>query len=156
MIGSALASSVPGVTSTTANRRTRSGWRADRQSAVRPPSDMPTTMRGMGASERRATATSSASWGGEYSWSGRQSEWPWPGRSTATSGRSSASATVSQVWAFWAPPWSSTISGSRVPQTRALTDRSGATSTARRSTVGCPRHGRPASSAFSSNIPSSS
>src|SRR5256885_2054773 len=33
----------------------------------------------------------------------------------ASSGRFRASATVSHVWAFWAPPWSSTISGSAVP-----------------------------------------
>ena len=40
-----------------------------------------------------------------------QSEWPCPGRSTATSGRPRARATVSQVWAFWPPPWRNTISG---------------------------------------------
>ena len=43
-----------------------------------------------------------------------------PGRSMATSGRPSAMATVSQVWAFWAPPWSSTSSGGASPHTSAL------------------------------------
>ena len=50
-----------------------------------------------------------------------QSEWPCPGRSTATSGRPRARATVSQVWAFWPPPWMSTSSAVAVPHTRALT-----------------------------------
>ena len=37
-----------------------------------------------------------------------------------TSGRSRASATVSQVWAFWAPPCRNTSSGVVDPQTSAL------------------------------------
>ena len=64
---------------------------------------------------RIAAATSSAMARGPSSRaSRRQSECPWPGRSIATSGRPRASATVSHVWAFWAPPCSSTSSGGAV------------------------------------------
>ena len=43
-----------------------------------------------------------------------------PGRSMATSGRSRASATVSHVWAFCAPPWRRTMLGRRgAPDERA-------------------------------------
>ena len=66
------------------------------------------------------------------------SEWPWPGRSTATSGRSRARATVSQVWAFCAPPWISTSSGGAAPHTRALIRRDGPTSTNALRTSGGP------------------
>ena len=54
---------------------------------------------------------------------------------------------MSQVWAFCAPPCSSTSSGSPVPQRSALTRWFGPTSTLRRSTVG-GTNGRPTSSAF--------
>jgi hypothetical protein len=60
-----LTASVPGVTSTTASRRTRSGARAVRHSAVSPPSDMPTSNPASGARARTATSTSSARVGGE-------------------------------------------------------------------------------------------
>ena len=70
--------------------------------------------------------------------SSRQSECPCPGRSTATSGRSSARATVSHVWAFWAPPCTSTRSGSASPHTRALTRRPSPASTNSRRTAGGP------------------
>ena len=60
MIGSAFLWSVPGVTSTTPRRGTRWGWSAARQTAVSPPSDMPTTAPARGASAATATATSSA------------------------------------------------------------------------------------------------
>ena len=66
------------------------------------------------------------------------SEWPWPGRSMATSGRPRDSATVSQVWAFWAPPCSSTNSGGASPHTRALSARPWPTSTLSRRTTGGP------------------
>src|SRR6185437_13603525 len=65
-------------------------------------------------------------------------------------------ATVSQVWAFWAPPWRSTSSGSPAPHTRALRERSGPTVTEARRTTGGPSQGGPNSSAFSWNSPSSS
>ena len=81
---------------------------------------MPTTTRASGASSRTATSTATAFSAGQYAWSSRCDEWPWPGRSSATSGRSSASATVSQVCAFCAPPWSRTSSASPSPHTSAL------------------------------------
>ena len=155
-MGSALAWSTPGVTSTIARRRTSSGCCAARQMAVSPPSDIPTTRSAAGASSRTTVATSSARWAGQYEWSSRQSEWPWPGRSTQSSGRSSARATVSQVWAFWAPPWMRTISGGPVPHRRALSRRSPSTGTETRSTVGGPSSVSPTSSAFSANSPNSS
>src|SRR5579884_702144 len=65
-------------------------------------------------------------------------------------------ATVSQVWAFWAPPWRKTSSGSSVPQTSADSFLSSSTATASRRTVGGPSYGRPNSSAFSWNRPNSS
>src|SRR5207249_10233140 len=76
--------------------------------------------------------------------------------SAATRGGPSGRTRVSHVCAFGAPPWSSTSSGRPSPQTRALTRRPSPTSTNRRSTAGGPAHGRPASSAFSRNRPSSS
>ncbi len=69
------------------------------------------------------------------------SECPWPGRSMATRGRASARATVSQVWAFWAPPWSSTSSGSASPHTSELSWRPSSIATDRRSTTGGPSIG---------------
>ena len=63
---------------------------------------------------------------------------------------------MSQVWAFWAPPWMNTISGGPVPQRRALTRRSPSTGTDTRSTVGGPDQGKPTSSALSWNRPNSS
>ncbi len=115
-----------------------SGARPARAMLVRPPSDMPTTIAASGASARIATSTSSAFSRGPNGPSSRWSEWPWPGRSTATSGRPSASATVSQVWAFCAPPWMRTISGGASPQTSALSRRpvAGSTTTDSRRTVG--------------------
>ena len=145
-----LSPSTPGVMSTSRSRCTRCGCRVARAIEVAPPSDIPTTARASGAKRPTTWATSSAmeevsshaeSWG--------QSECPWPGRSTARSGRSSARATVSHVWAFCPPPWTSTSSGGPSPQTRALTRRPGATSTDSRRTTGGPSNGRPASSAFS-------
>ena len=74
----------------------------------------------------------------------------------ATSGRSRARATVSQVWAFCPPPWMSTNSAGSVPQTRALRWRPGATSTVSRRTTGSPFQGSPTSEALSANIENSS
>ncbi|MEZ5165267.1 MAG: hypothetical protein R2695_01800 [Acidimicrobiales bacterium] len=54
----------------------------------------------------------------------------------ATSGRRSFIATVSHVWAFCAPPWISTNSGSPVPQTRADSASPEASGTATRRTNG--------------------
>ena len=72
-------------------------------------------------------------------------------------GRSRASATVSQVWAFCAPPWTSTSSGGDVaPHERADTRRPPPTSTSARRTIGGPAHVRPYSEAFSWNSPNSS
>ena len=103
------------------------------------------------------TATSSAiDPGSRARLSPGQSECPCPGRSMAASGRSRASATVSQVWAFWPPPWRNTICGASDPHNRALTRRPGATSTHSRRTVGGPVQVRPASLAFSSNRENSS
>ncbi len=96
------------------------------------------------------TATSSAMARGlSTASSPGQSEWPCPGRSTATRGRSRARATVSQVWAFWPPPWMKTTSAGPVPHTSALIRRPGATSTNSRRTVGGPVQGSPTSLAFS-------
>ena len=67
------------------------------------------------------------------------SEWPWPGRSMATSGRPRASATVSHVWAFWAPPWRNTSSGGPVAPHRA---RSAGGRRRRRRTRGAPSAAR--------------
>ena len=145
----ALSPSTPGVTSTSTSRSTTSGCWSVRASAVMPPSDMPTTGIGVGASEATRVATSVA-----FARTFRlplipPSEWPWPGRSMATSGRPRAMATVSQVWAFWAPPCTSTSSGGPSPHTSALSRRPGATSTNSRRTVGGPSYGSPNSSAFS-------
>src|SRR5262249_18503308 len=84
------------------------------------------------------------------------SEWPWPGRSMHTTGRSSASATVSHVCAFCAPPCSSASSGARLPHTSALSRRPSPRSVDARRTAGGPAHGMPNSSAFSRNSPNSS
>ena len=119
-IGAALSRSTPGVTSTSVTRRTRCGACELSAIVVSPPSDMPTTIRASGASAPIVTATSVAFSRGENGPSARWSEWPCPGRSIATSGRSSASATVSQVWAFCAPPCRRTISGGSSPQISAL------------------------------------
>ncbi len=51
---------------------------------------------------------------GLYAPSARQPEWPWPGRSIANAGRPRPRATVSQVCAFCAPPWTSTTSGAEL------------------------------------------
>ena len=101
--------------STSASRRTSSGAWLVSAIAVSPPNDMPTTSWACGASAWTATATSVALRRGANGPSVRWSEWPCPGRSTATSGRSSASATVSQVWAFWAPPSSSRAPAALAP-----------------------------------------
>jgi hypothetical protein len=63
---------------------------------------------------------------------------------------------VSQVWAFWAPPCSSTISGAPLPHRSALTRRSPSTGTDTRSTVGGPDQASPTSEALSSNMENSS
>ena len=105
----------PGVTSTSTSWRTRSGARSASAIDVRPPSDIPTTTRASGASSRTACSTATALSAGQYTWSERCDECPWPGRSIAASGRPSASATVSQVCAFWAPPCTSTSSGASRP-----------------------------------------
>ena len=141
----------PGVTSTSTSDRTSSGATSVRAIEVSPPSDMPTTPRASGARRRTASARSGASSSGRLrpSAGAAASEWPWPGRSTATSGRSSARATVSQVWAFCAPPWTSTSSGSDVPHTSALTRRPSSSSTSSRRTAGGPSYGMPYSDALS-------
>ena len=147
----------PGVTSTSTSERTRSGARSVSASAVSPPSDMPTTIFASGASARTAVSIATALSAGQYTWSSRCEECPCPGRSIATSGRPSASATVSQVCAFCAPPCSSTSSGAPVPQRSALicepradVDRDPlARPAARGSSI-------PNSSAFSWNSPNSS
>ncbi len=123
--------------------------------AVRPPSDMPTTTRARGAWAATTAATSSARFIGLYAPSARQSECPWPGRSTATAGRPSANATVSQVWAFWAPPWRYTISGSSLPHRSALIERS-STFVSMRATGGNSATSRSNSSMFSWKSPNSS
>ena len=63
---------------------------------------------------------------------------------------------MSQVWAFWPPPWMNTIRAGSDPHTRALTRRPAPTSTDSRRTVGGPDQGRPASVAFSSKSENSS
>src|SRR4051794_39303646 len=73
-----------------------------------------------------------------------------------TSGRSRASATVSQVCAFCAPPCRNTNSGAARPHTSALNRRPGSTSTNSRRTAGGPANGSPNSSAFSWNSANSS
>ena len=117
------------------------GWRVARAMAVAPPSDIPTTA-GPREPARRRPRPRRRPWREDRarpcrpaSRSGRARA----GRS-ATRGRSRASATVSQVWAFWPPPWRSTSSGGPVPQTRALTRRSG------RHLDRLPAHGRVARS----------
>ena len=88
---------------------------------VMPPSDMPTTACASGASARIADRDVLGVGLRRRAMPSRPpSEWPWPGRSMATSGRSSASATVSHVCAFCAPPCRSTSSGSASPHTSAL------------------------------------
>ena len=77
-------------------------------------------------------------------------------RSTATSGRSRASATVSQVWAFCAEPCTTTSSIGPLPHRSALTQREPDTATWTRCTSGAPCHGRPTSSAFSCRYANSS
>jgi hypothetical protein len=149
----------PGRTSTRTTLRTSSGASLANAMVVRPPSDMPTTASASGAISRTAAATSSAFPSTLSSPSGRvrgPSEWPWPGRSTATRGRPSARATVSQVWAFCAPPCNRTTSGSPGPHTRALSFRPGSTPTSTRRTTGGPLKARPNSSAFSWKKPNSS
>ncbi len=124
----------PGVMSMRASLATSSGWARARAIEVAPPSDIPTTIRAVGARAPMTTATSSAMARGlRTASSPGQSECPCPGRSTATSGRSRARATVSQVWAFCPPPWMNTTSGGSVPV-----------------------QGRPTSLAFSWNIENSS
>ena len=60
VIADAFSRFTPGVTSTSASRRTSSGAWWLRANALRPPSDMPTTARAFGANARTATATASA------------------------------------------------------------------------------------------------
>jgi hypothetical protein len=146
----------PGVTSTSTTRRTSSGAWSARAIVVIPPSDMPMTAWASGANARIATATSSAFETTSTEPLRPPSEWPCPGRSIATSGRSSAIATVSHVCAFCAPPWRNTSSGSASPQTSALSRRPGSISTDSRRTVGGPSYGSPNSSAFSWNRENSS
>ena len=89
---------------------------------VSPPSDMPTTAGRLGRqrADRHGDVGGVARRGRAPAVRAPPSEWPWPGRSMATSGRPSARATVSHVWAFWAPPWRSTSSGGAVaPHQRA-------------------------------------
>ena len=90
---------------------------------VSPPSDMPDHGARRSGPGRAMAAATSVGVAGRQLAAGRSpgpSEWPWPGRSMATSGRPRARATVSHVWAFWAPPCSSTSSGSAVaPHQRA-------------------------------------
>ena len=136
--GAAFSAFTPGVMSTRTRARTSSGACAARAMDDMPPSDMPTTPRASGASSATTVARSRPLLPMEMEPSGPPSEWPWPGRSTASSGRPRASATVSQVWAFWAPPWTSTSSGGPVPHTRLETRRPGDTSTSTRRTSGGP------------------
>ena len=149
VIALALSRSTPGVMSTSTSLRTRSERRSARAMAVSPPRDMPTTARGIRRQHgdrlcrHRWRATRR---GGARRRTAAPSEWPCPGRSTATSGRSRARATVSQVWAFWAPPWMSTSSGGADPHTRALirrarSDIDGRTANRGRGVVGDPRLG---------------
>ena len=63
---------------------------------------------------------------------------------------------MSQVWAFWAPPWMNTSSGSVSPHTSELTWRPPSSSTEARRTIGGPLHAKPYSEAFSWNNPNSS
>ena len=118
VIGAAFSAFTPGVTSTSTSARTSSGaWAASARDDT-PPRDMPTTPRASGASSAMTVARSRPLLRAEMEPSGPPSEWPCPGRSIARSGRPSARATVSQVWAFCAPPCTSTISGGPLPQTR--------------------------------------
>ena len=100
MMACALRRLTPGVMSTSTSRRTSSGHRAASAVAVMPPSDMPTTAAAWGA--RRSTALRDRlgqvvrAVGAVVA----PAEWPCPGRSKATSGRSRARATVSHVCAF--------------------------------------------------------
>ena len=104
------------------DRRPARSWSA-RRATCRP---RPTPA---GASSPITAATSAALVRTSRLPSAGASECPWPGRSIATSGRPSAMATVSQVWAFWAPPCRSTSSGGASPHTSALRCRPGPTST---------------------------
>ncbi len=73
----------------------------------------------------------------------------------ATSGRLRASATVSQVWAFWAPPWISTSSAGASPHTSALMgDPDGVSTCVRR--TGRGSKASPTSAALSASIENSS
>ena len=132
--------STPGVTSTSTSRADQLGvlvGEGQRRSC--PPSDMPTTASASGASAAIAAAMSSAlACDVQAARAMPPSEWPWPGRSMATSGRPRARATVSHVWAFWAPPCRSTSSGGPSPHTSALSRRPGSTSTDSRRTTGGP------------------
>jgi len=97
------------------NRRTRSGRRPAIAKAVAPPRDMPTTAAARDASSRTATATSAALWRMSRYPERPASEWPCPGRSSATAGRPRARRTVIPSVPFWAPPWRNTYSGSDPP-----------------------------------------
>ena len=70
--------------------------------------------------------------------------------STATIGTGRmAMTTVSHVWAFCAPPWTSTTSGGPSPHTRPETTLPSSTSTLRRSTTTSAGAGSPYSLQFS-------
>ena len=126
--------------------RTRSGCRAGEGERGEPPSDMPDDGVGVGRQRLRSTSATSAALpcGPAACRRRRPSEWPWPGRSTATSGRPSASATVSHVWAFWAPPWQEhELGGPVAPHQRAERAGRRRPRPASRRTAGGPSKGEP-------------
>ena len=115
----------PGVTSIRPSRGRPAVLAPRRARATRPPSDMPTTAargrcRAHRAARRRRVRAPDVARA-----AGGRSEWPWPGRSIARRGRPSARATVSNVWAFCAPPCSRTSWGAARPQRSALRRRPG-------------------------------